>query len=104
MSRPDAPRNQMGAASMILGGLGLLTCWMLLGVPLGIAALLTGDVARRRASKGEASNPRAALAGMVLGAVAIAAGLIAVGYYSWRDAQNPGWLERCADNPATNNC
>lgn len=94
----------MGFASVILGGLALITCWLLIGVPLGIAALLTGDVARRRASKGDATNPRAAIAGMVFGAVAIVAGLIAVSYYSWLDSQDPDRLQRCLDNPATNNC
>ena len=104
MSHPDAPRNQLGVASVILGGLALATCWLLIGVPLGVVAVLTGDIARRRVSRGEASNPRAAIAGMVLGAVAIAAGLAAIGYYSWMDSQDPDRLQRCLDNPATNNC
>ena len=104
MGHPDAFRNQIGVASLLLGGLALITCWLLVGVPLGIAALLTGDIARRRVSRGEANNPRAAIAGMVLGVVAIAAGLIAVGYYAWLDSQDPDRLQRCLDNPATNNC
>jgi ABC-type phosphate transport system permease subunit len=87
MSHPDAPRNQFGVTSLLLGGLALATCWLLIGVPLGIAALLTGDIARRRVNRGEANNPRAAIAGMVLGAAAIVAGLVAIGYYSWLDAQ-----------------
>jgi hypothetical protein len=29
------------------------------------------------------------MAGIVLGAVAIVAGLVAIGYYSWLDAQTP---------------
>jgi hypothetical protein len=84
---PEAPRNQFAVASLMLGGIALATCWLLIGVPLGIAALLTGDIARRRVNRGEANNPRAAVAGMVLGAAAIAAGLVAIGYYSWLDAQ-----------------
>jgi ABC-type phosphate transport system permease subunit len=104
MRYPVEPRNQAGIAAVILGGFALATCWLLIGVPLGIAALLTGDIARRRVSRGEATNPRAAMAGMVLGAVAIVAGLIAIGYYSWLDAQDPDRLQRCLDNPATNNC
>jgi Domain of unknown function (DUF4190) len=89
MTPPVAPRNQFGVASLILGAAGLVTCWLLIGVPLGIAALLTGDIARRRVNRGEANNPKAAMAGMVLGAAAIAAGLVAIGYYSWLDAQQP---------------
>ncbi|HUH68913.1 MAG TPA: DUF4190 domain-containing protein [Mycobacterium sp.] len=87
MSHPDAPRNQFGVASLILGVVALLTCWLLLGVPFGVAAVITGDTARRRVQRGEANNPRTAIAGIVLGAVAIVAGLVAVGYYSWLSAQ-----------------
>jgi len=89
MSRPDAPRNQVGVASVILGVVALGTCWLLIGVPLGIAAVLTGDVARRRAQRREATNPRAAVAGIVMGVAAIVAGLLAIGYYAWMDAQKP---------------
>jgi hypothetical protein len=89
MSHPDAPRNQFGVASLILGVVALLSSWLLIGVPLGIAALITADIARRRVKRGEASNPRAAMAGMVLGVIAILAGLVAIGYYSWLDAQTP---------------
>jgi ABC-type phosphate transport system permease subunit len=89
MSHPDTPRNQVGVASVIVGAVALSTCWLLVGVPLGIAAVITGDVARRRVQRGEANNPRAATAGIVLGAVAIVAGLIAVGYFAWLDAQTP---------------
>ncbi len=87
MSLPDAPRNEVGVASLLVGMVALLTCWLLIGVPFGIAAAITGDVARRRVQRGEANNPRIALAGMVLGALAIAAGLIAIGYYAWLDAR-----------------
>jgi len=89
MGHPDAPHNQVGVASLILGIVALITCWLLIGVPFGIAAVLTGDSARRRVARGEANNPRTAMAGIVLGAVAIVAGLIAIGYYSWLDAQTP---------------
>lgn len=89
MNTPDVPRNQVGAASVILGVVALITCWLLIGVPMGIAAVLTGDVARRRVQRGEANNPRAAIAGIVLGAAAIVAGLVAIGYYAWLDAQTP---------------
>ena len=73
MSQPDVPRNEVGVASLLVGIVALITCWLLIGVPFGIAAVITGDVARRRVQRGEANNPRIALAGMVLGAVAIAA-------------------------------
>ncbi|OSC31207.1 DUF4190 domain-containing protein [Mycobacterium vulneris] len=88
MSHPDAPQNQFGVASLLLGLVGLLTCWLLLGVPFGIAAVVTGDIARRRVARGEANNRRTAVAGMVLGAIAIVAGLVAIGYYAQLDARN----------------
>lgn len=87
MSRPDAPRNEVGVASVLLGLVGLITCWLMLGVPFGIAAVVTGDVARRRVARGEATNPRTALAGIVLGAIAIVLGLVAIAYYARLDTQ-----------------
>jgi ABC-type phosphate transport system permease subunit len=84
----DAPRNEFGVVSLILGAVALMTCWLLIGVPLGIAAVITGDTARRRVQRGEANNPRTAIAGIALGAIAIVAGLVAIGYYSWLDARN----------------
>jgi Domain of unknown function (DUF4190) len=87
MSHADAPRNEVGVASLLVGIVALITCWLLIGVPFGIAAVITGDVGRRRVQRGEANNPRIALAGMVLGAVSIAAGLVAIGYYAWLDAR-----------------
>lgn len=88
MTQPDAPRNEVGVASVLLGLVGLITCWLMLGVPFGIAAVVTGDIARRRVARGEANNPRTALAGIVLGAIAIVLGLVAIGYYARLDTQN----------------
>ena len=85
MARPDAPRNQFGVASLILGISALITSWALIGILFGVVAVLMGDIGRRRAARGEANNPRTAIAGMVLGAVAIVIGLIAVGYWAWLD-------------------
>lgn len=87
MSHPDAPRNEVGVASLLLGLVGLITCWMMLGVPFGIAAVVTGDIARRRIARGEANNRRTALAGTVLGAIAILVGLVAIAYYARLDVQ-----------------
>jgi hypothetical protein len=84
---PDAPRNQFGVASLILGLVALVTCWLLIGVPFGIAAVITGDIGRGRVKRGEADNPRTAMAGIVLGGVAIVAGLVAIGYWAWLDSQ-----------------
>jgi hypothetical protein len=87
MSHPDAPRNEFGVASLLLAVVALMTCWLMIGVPFGIAAVITGDIARRRVQRGVANNPRIATAGIALGAVAIVAGLGAIGYYAWVDSQ-----------------
>lgn len=100
---PDAPRNQFGVASLILGVVALITCWLLIGVPLGIAAVVTGDIARRRVKRGEANNPRTAMAGIVLGAVSIVAGLVAIGYYSLL-SQEPQHYHECFVNGAWTRC
>jgi hypothetical protein len=89
MSHPDAPRNEFGVASLILGLVALITCWLMIGVPFGIAAVITGDIGRGRVKRGEANNPRVAIAGIVLGAVAILAGLVAIGYYASLDTDQP---------------
>ena len=74
---------------MLLGLVALITCWLMIGIPFGIAAVITGDIGRGRVKRGEANNPRAAMAGIVLGAVAIVAGLVAIGYYASLDADKP---------------
>jgi hypothetical protein len=86
---PDAPRNEFGVASLILGLVALLSCWLMIGVPFGVAAVVTGDIARGRVKRGVANNPRTAIAGIVLGAVAIVAGLVAIGYYASLDTDPP---------------
>jgi hypothetical protein len=84
---PDRPQNQFGVASVILGLVALMTCWLMIGVPFGVAAVITGDLGRGRVKNGDANNPRTAMTGIVLGAVAIAAGLAAIGYWAWKDTQ-----------------
>jgi hypothetical protein len=86
---PDAPRNEVGVASLLLGLVALLSCWLMIGIPFGIAAVITGDMARGRVKRGEANNPRVAVAGMVLGAVAIVAGLVAIGYFASVGSDSP---------------
>jgi hypothetical protein len=83
----DAPRNEFGVASLVLALVALITCWLMVGVPFGIAAIITGDIGRGRVKRGEANNPRVAVAGIVLGTVAIVAGLVAIGYWAWLDSR-----------------
>lgn len=97
MSQP-VPRNEFGVASLILGAVALLTCWLLIGIAFGIAAVVTGDIARRRVQRGEANNPRVAITGMVLGAVSIVAALVAVGVYAQLNAGQTGHYHQCLVN------
>lgn len=87
---PDAPRNELGVASLLLGVVALISCWLLIGIPFGVAAIITGDMAQRRVKRGEAANPRVAMAGIAMGAVAIVAGLVAIGYFASVDADKHG--------------
>ncbi|KJX74748.1 DUF4190 domain-containing protein [Mycobacterium lepromatosis] len=65
------PRNESGVASFILGVVPLITYWLLVGIAFGIAAVLTGDIARKRVQRGEAHNSRVAMLGIDLGTVSI---------------------------------
>lgn len=80
-----APANGMGTASMVLGILAVcLFC--VYGIPsliLGTLALIFGIIGRKRASRGEADNAGQALAGLILGSIGIAIGVIIIGGVIW---------------------
>ena len=76
------PRNGLGTAALILGIIaipGILT--IVLGILLGLLALIFGIIGRKRFARREATNGGAALAGAILGGFALAVSivLIAVG-------------------------
>lgn len=67
------PRNGMGTAGLVLGILAVVFCWAYwLGVLLGILAIIFGGVGLARSNSGQATNRGAAMAGLILGIVAIA--------------------------------
>ena len=70
-----APRNGLGTAALVLGIVGTVaavTCLGVpLGLPLGVLALVFGIIGRRRVRRGEATNGRQALAGSILGVIAL---------------------------------
>jgi hypothetical protein len=78
MSQPIPP-DKVGVAALLLGVVGLMTSWLVIGIFFGVAAVVTGSVARARVKRGEASHSGSASAGIVLGVASIVAGLIAVG-------------------------
>lgn len=68
-----APRNGLGTAALVLGIIGVVLSWTVyLGVILGVLAIIFGGVGLARAKRGEATNRGAAMAGLVLGIIAIA--------------------------------
>lgn len=72
-------RNGLGTAALVLGIVGLLLFWTVIGgILLGILALIFGLIGRGRAKRGEATNGGLATAGAVLGAVAVVASLVLV--------------------------
>ncbi len=55
----------------MLGVLGLLSSWLVVGGLLGIVAVVLGFIGRGRAKRGEATNGGMALAGIITGALAV---------------------------------
>jgi hypothetical protein len=79
---PAAPKNGMGTAALILAIIGLVLCWSIAGgVILGLCAIIIGFVARGRVKRHEATNGGVATAGIVLGAIAVIAGLVFIPIY-----------------------
>jgi membrane protein implicated in regulation of membrane protease activity len=71
-------RNGLGTAAVVTGALSVVTFWVPLpyvylavSLPLGVAAVVLGRLGRRRVRAGEAGNPGAARAGLVLGVLGV---------------------------------
>jgi Domain of unknown function (DUF4190) len=74
---PPGPRNGLGIAALVIAVIALVTCAsVVLGFILGIVAVVIGFAARGRVKRGEANNGGIAIAGIVLGFVAIVASLV----------------------------
>ncbi len=85
----SAPRNGMGIAALVVAIAGIVTALSVIGgVVLGIVAVILGFVGRGRAKRGEADNGGVAIAGIVLGALAVIAGIGCIFVYVgiWRTA------------------
>ena len=68
----------MGIAALVFGILGILTCWWLpiVGLVIGLLALIFGIVGRGRARRGLAGNGGMALTGLLLGILSIIVNII----------------------------
>ncbi len=74
---PTGPRNGLGIAALVIAIIGLVFCWTVAGgVILGLIAVIIGFVAQGRVKRGEATNGGVAIAGIVLGFLAIIVSLI----------------------------
>ena len=74
---PSAQGGQhpLSIAALVCGILGVLTFWCCLGIPLGIAATVTGFLGRKRAAESGQSTGMATI-GLVLGIIALALSII----------------------------
>ena len=66
-----SPKNGFGIAALVLGILGLLSWFFLIGGLFGLVAVVLGFLGRGRAKRGEATNGGVALAGIITGALAV---------------------------------
>ena len=74
---PTGPRNGLGIAALVIAIVGLVFCWTVAGgVILGLTAVIIGFVAQGRVKRGEATNGGVAIAGIVLGFLAIIVSLV----------------------------
>lgn len=79
---PTSPKNGLGITALVLAIVGLLLCWSVAGaLVLGVGAVILGFLGRGRVKRGEANNGGVAIAGIVLGFVAIIAGLVFIPIY-----------------------
>ncbi|MGI5523829.1 DUF4190 domain-containing protein [Micromonospora sp. CA-259024] len=69
--------NTLGLVSLILGIASIpLVCCLYLGIPVGIAGVVTGYLARQKVAQGQASNAGQAKAGLICGAVGVGLGIL----------------------------
>ena len=65
---PPKPKNGMGVAALVFGILAVLTFWLpIVGLVLGLLAIVFGVIGRGRVRKMQATNGGVALTGLILG-------------------------------------
>ncbi len=96
---PVELKNGLGIASLVLAIIGLLSVWVpvvnVVSIVLGIVAVVVGFLGRRRVKRGAANNGGVAIAGIVLGALAIVVGLafIAIWTAVWKDVGGGDYID-----------
>ena len=69
---PHPANNGLGTAGLVLGIIGLVLFWtVIVGFICGLLGLIFGIIGRKRASRHEATNGGAALAGAITGGLAL---------------------------------
>ena len=98
--RAVGPKNGLGIASLVLAVIALLCVWsVFVAVVLGLVAVVVGFFGRGRVRRGTANNGGVAIAGIVLGGLAIIVGLafIAIWTAVWKDVGGGDYID-CMQN------
>lgn len=93
---PPARKNGLGTASLVVAIVGLVTALSVAGgVVLGIIAVILGFLGYGRVQRREADNRGVAIAGVVLGALAIVAGIASIFIYLgiWKTVGGDDYLD-----------
>jgi hypothetical protein len=94
----SAPKNGLGITSLVLAILGLLSSWIAFlnfgSIVVGLIAVVIGIVARGRVKRGIANNGGVAIAGIVLGALAIivSVAFIALYMFVWKEVGGSDYM------------
>jgi hypothetical protein len=94
--QPAAPKNGLGIASLVLAVIGLVSvATVFIPIGLGVIAVIIGGIGHGRAKRGIANNGGVAIAGIVLGALAIVVGLafIAIWTTVWKDVGGGDYID-----------
>jgi hypothetical protein len=101
---PTAPKNGLGVASLVLAVIGLLSvATVFTPIALGSVAVVIGFFGYRRAKRGAANNRGVAIAGIVLGGLAVVVGLafIAIWATVWKDVRGGDYID-CTQKAGSN--
>ncbi|MFY1704291.1 hypothetical protein ACN28G_21585 [Micromonospora sp. WMMA1923] len=76
--QPSGQNNTLGLIAMILGIASIPLACCYLGIPLGIAGLVTGFLGKQKADQGQASNGGQAKTGLICGGVGVVLGILQI--------------------------
>jgi len=102
--RAAVPKNGLGIASLVLAVIGLLSVATVFApIGLGVVAAILGFLGHARAKRGTANNGGVAIAGIVLGGLAVVVGLafIAIWTTVWKDVRGGDYID-CTQKAGAN--